>query len=271
VSTRELLLHAWTWRPVVVALVAAVIALHVAWLRLAHPARTATLVGAAAAVVLALVSPIDALARGTLFSAHMLQHMLLALVAPPLLVLALPPSRPAASGEGTEGTAARRASVSERSPWVGSWAAGVGAMWIWHAPVLCNAAATSDSVRALQSVTLLAMGTAFWWPVLGPRLDRRLSDPAAVAYLFTACAACTVLGVSIAFAPVTVCSAYGHSADPLGVLPLVRGEWGITPAVDQQLGGLLMWVPGCMAYAGAILATVARFYAAPSAKVEEAS
>jgi cytochrome c oxidase assembly factor CtaG len=53
-------------------------------------------------------------------------------------------------------------------------------------------------------------------------------------------------------------------------LPLVRG-WGLTPEVDQQLGGLLMWIPGCAAYAGAVLAIVARFYAAPHVKVQEAS
>ncbi len=68
-----------------------------------------------------------------------------------------------------------------------------------------------------------------------------------------------------------VCSAYGHAADPLGALPLVRERWGLTPAVDQQLGGLLMWVPGCTVYAGAILVLVARFYGAPHVKAEGAS
>jgi cytochrome c oxidase assembly factor CtaG len=144
---------------------------------------------------------------------------------------------------------------------------GVGAMWIWHAPLLCNAAATSDAVRAMQNLSLPALGGAFWWPILGP--GRRLPDLSSVLYLFTACAACTVLGVSITFSPVTVCAAYGHGADPLAALPLVRA-WGLTPAVDQQIGGLLMWVPGCTVYAGAILAVVGRFYAAPHTKVEAA-
>ena len=147
---------------------------------------------------------------------------------------------------------------------------GVGAMWIWHAPTLCNAAATSDAVRALQNVSLPAMGLAFWWPILGPRVDQRLPDMTAVAYLFTACAACTILGVAITFSPAVVCSAYGHASDPLGALPLVWA-WGLTPTVDQQLGGLLMWVPGCTAYAGAILAIVARFYGAPHVKMKGAA
>lgn len=257
---RDLLLHAWTWRPVVAAALGVVFAVHFVRLRLSQPWRTLALVGAGATVVLALASPIDSLARGTLFSAHMLQHMLLSLALPPLLLLALP------STHGSHHIAA----APRRAPPVATWAMGVGAMWIWHAQALCNAAATSDAVRALQNVSLPAMGLAFWWPILGPRVDQRLPDMMAIAYLFIACVACTLLGVSITFSPVVVCSAYGHAADPLGALPLVR-EWGLTPAVDQQLGGLLMWIPGCTAYAGAILAIVARFYGAPHVKVQGAS
>jgi putative membrane protein len=260
VSTLDLLLHGWTWRPAVAIILAAAFVLHFARLRLSRPWRTLALLAAGAAVVLALASPIDALARGTLFSAHMLQHMLLALVVPPLVLLALP-----ARHKSTQAMGAPR-----RAPPVATWAMGVGAMWIWHAPVLCNAAATSDTVRALQNVSLPAMGLAFWCPILGPRVDKRLPEMTAVAYLFAACVACTVLGISITFSPVQVCSAYGHAADPLGALPLMR-EWGLTPAVDQQLGGLLMWVPGCTAYAGAILAVVARFFGAPHVKVQGAS
>jgi len=249
VTARELLL-AWTWRPgLLVALAAASVIYAVR-----QPLRTwrpLAFLGACLAVVLALASPVDALARGTLFSAHMLQHMLLSLVAPPLALLAFPSS----TDEGPP----------RRTPAIATWAAGVGAMWIWHAPALCNAAATSDAVRAIQNLSLPALGAAFWWPVLGPR--RRLPDLTVVAYLFTACVACSVLGISITFSPVTVCAAYGHGADPLGALPLVRA-WGLTPAVDQQLGGLLMWVPGCTLYAAAILAAVGRFYAAPHVKAE---
>jgi cytochrome c oxidase assembly factor CtaG len=91
----------------------------------------------------------------------------------------------------------------------------------------------------------------------------------AVVYLFTACVACTILGITIALSPVEVCPAYGHAADPLGALPLVRGQWGLAPAVDQQLGGLLMWVPGCTVYAGAILAVVASYYGTPHVKIQE--
>jgi cytochrome c oxidase assembly factor CtaG len=263
-TTRQLLLDTWTWRPAIALAAAAALGAHFARFRLAHPGRTLALIGGVTALVLALNSPVAALARGTLFCAHMLQHMLLTLIVPLLALLAVPPTTEKASSGAT------RSAAANRWPWAAPWAAGVGAMWIWHAPWLCNAAATSDSVRALQTVSLLVMGGAFWWPILGPRLDQRLPDLGAIAYLFTACGACTVLGVAITFSPVEVCAAYGHSADPLGVLPLVRGTWGLTPSVDQQLGGLLMWVPGCTLYASAILALVARFYRAPHSRAPEA-
>jgi cytochrome c oxidase assembly factor CtaG len=261
VTTQQLFFDTWIWRPWVALALAAAIAFHVLRYRFASPARTAALVGAAAVVVIALMSPVAALARSTLFSAHMLQHMLLAQVVPPLVLFAMP----------RDESPVERSGPTARWPWAASWAAGVGAMWIWHAPRLCNAAATTDAVWALQVLSLPVLGAAFWWPILGPRSDRRLADPAAIAYLFTACAACTVLGVAIAFSPVEVCSAYGHSADALGARALVRGQWGLTPPVDQELGGLLMWVPGCTAYAAAILAIVARYYAAPHAQTREAS
>jgi cytochrome c oxidase assembly factor CtaG len=257
VTAGALLLHGWTFRPVMTAALALALIVHAATPRLRGPGRTAALLGAAAAVVVALMSPVDLLARGTLFSAHMLQHMLLVLAAPPLALLAIPRRR--------------RVGRRRRIPVVACWGGGVGAMWIWHAPALCSAAATSDAVRALQTSSLLAMGTAFWWPILGPWLDARLGDATSVAYLFTACGACSVLGIALAFSPGEVCTAYLHPADPLGVLPLVRDRWGLTPAVDQQLGGLLMWVPGCAVYATAILAVVARFYGASApVRTEEA-
>jgi cytochrome c oxidase assembly factor CtaG len=252
-TTGELLTGAWIWQPGAALVLVAAVALYLARFGARRPGRLVALAGAAAVAVIAVMSPVAVLARSTLFSAHMLQHMLLALVVPPLAIFALPRTTKRSEPDRRRG----------RWPWAASWLAGVGAMWRGHAPALCNAAATSDLVRGLQNLSLPALGAAFWWPILGPRRDQRLSEPGAVAYLFTACAACTVLGVAITFSPVTVCSAYGHAADPLGALPLVRGSWGLTPAVDQQLGGLLMWVPGCTAYAGAILAIIARFYGAP--------
>ncbi len=143
-------------------------------------------------------------------------------------------------------------------------------MWIWHAPALCNAAAESRPVSAVQTLSLLALGGAFWWQLLAPRESRRIAPLAAVVYLFTACTACTVMGIILTFSTVTVCRAYLHPVDGLGLLPMIYGAWGMTPARDQQVGGLIMWVPMCLVYLCAIFGQLARWYAAPADTILEA-
>jgi cytochrome c oxidase assembly factor CtaG len=209
-------------------------------------------VAAVAVLFLALASPIGVLAQGYLFSAHMLQHLLLVLVVPPLALLGLP------HGESVP------ADPTVRLPWMlryGSpWLAGVGAMWVWHERALCNAAATSTPVRWFQTASLIFLGLAFWRPIFSPRLAERFAPFSAVLYLFSACTACSVLGILLTFSPLEACSAYLHPVDRLGALPLLQDGWGLTPAADQQLGGLMMWVPACFVYGAAILAVMARYY-----------
>lgn len=246
-TTWDFIATTWRWDIVALALAAAAPIAFSRMGRVGHTwPRALALAGAVLAFVLALSSPVATLADGTLFSAHMLQHLILALVVPPLLLLAF-------------GGGSRR-----RVPAPLAWAMGVGAMWLWHIPALCNAAATSEVLQRVQHVSLLAMGTAFWWPVLGA--SRRIAPLGAVLYLFSACLACTLLGITITLSPVAVCSVYMHPRDALGILPTVRQGWGLTPERDQQLGGLLMWVPACMVYLAAILASLRRFYRAPAAE-----
>ena len=157
---------------------------------------------------------LNALADGYLFSAHMLQHILLLLIVPGLLLLSLPRSF----------SLAWRPRILSH-PLVG-WIAGVGAMWFWHWPTLCNAAVTSRSVYALQTVSLLVLGTLFWSQIIAPREEERLSPPGAVLYLFSACVTCSALGIILTFSPITVCSIYampgvtgsecGKRFDPVG-------------------------------------------------------
>jgi putative membrane protein len=201
--------------------------------------------------VLALVSPIGQLADGYLFSAHMLQHLLLVLVVPPLALLGVAPAL-RARAPGRVGRLLLRPVVA--------WGLGVGAMWLWHEQTLCNAASQSAVVHRVQELSLLVMGTAFWWPVLAPREESRLPPLSGVVYLFTACVACTLLGVLITFSPVEVCSVFAHPVDRLGVMPLVRDGWGLTVEKDQQVGGLLMWVPACLVYGVGILGVLARLF-----------
>ena len=213
--------------------------------------RSASFALAIAIFFVALASPIGVLARGTLFSAHMLQHLLLTLAVPPLLWLGLPPVERADTGREPDGMSV-----------VGSWLAGVGAMWIWHARPLCNAAATNHAVQGFQTISLLAMGLAFWRPILAQQRHHRMEALPAVGYLFAACIACSVLGAAVTLSPVVVCSAYLHPEDTLGILPLVRDGWGLSCKADQEIGGLLMWVPTCFVYTTAILATLGRYYGA---------
>jgi cytochrome c oxidase assembly factor CtaG len=139
-------------------------------------------------------------------------------------------------------------------------------MWLWHARPLCNAAVSSQLVNALQISSLFLLGTIFWRQILAPREEERMSPPGAVLYLFSACVACSILGILITFSPVSVCPIYAHpSADRFGVLNLVQSNWGVTPDKDQQIGGLLMWVPMCLVYLSAIIAQLARWFAHPVA------
>jgi cytochrome c oxidase assembly factor CtaG len=245
-----LLTTLWRFDPLAVA--AFIATATVLFARRADLGPRAMLLGSAVVVlVAALASPIGSLADGYLFSAHMLQHLLLVLVVPPLALLGWPTRRQ----EHPARTPPRR--LHPLVPWL----LGVGAMWLWHEPRLCDAASTSPVVHRVQELSLLAMGSAFWWPVLSPRAGATLSPLAGILYLFTACVACTLLGIVITFSPVEVCSVFAHPVDRLGVMPLVRDGWGLSPEKDQQVGGLLMWVPACLVYAVGIMGQLARLFA----------
>jgi putative membrane protein len=251
-TTQQFLTSEWTWNTAV--LVSSGITLAAYLWAFGSNRRIVYLLAGLAVFVLTLISPLNALAAGYLFSAHMLQHILLLLIVPALLLMSLP----------------RWVSLGSRSwlianPFVG-WIAGVGAMWLWHARPLCNAAVSSQVVNVLQISSLLLLGTIFWRQILAPREEERMSPPGAVLYLFSACVACSILGILITFSPVSVCPIYAQpAADRLGILNLFQSRWGITPDKDQQIGGLLMWVPMCLVYLTAIVAQLARWFAHPVA------
>jgi len=242
------LLFAWVWNPAALLGAAAALVIYFGchgWSR-----RAWWMLAATAIFLLALVSPLAALARNYLFCAHMLQHILLMLAVPAFVLMAFPP---------------REHLPNPRINPVVSWICGIAAMWVWHIPALCDAAASLRAVSAFQTVSLLGLGALFWWQLLSPDQSQRIPPLGGVLYLFMACTACTVLGIILTFAPVTVCKAYLHPADTLGIMPMLEGQWGLTPLRDQQIGGLIMWVPMCLAYAGAIFGQIARWYAAPAA------
>src|SRR5271156_2104242 len=127
-NTKQFLITCWTWHPVVVACCVVATVSYLAAFGM-NP-RFRYFAGAIITVFLALASPVEALANGYLFSAHMLQHILLLLIAPALLLMSLPRSL------------ALPAKLRPYAHPVAGWLAGVGAMWLWHAPALCNATST---------------------------------------------------------------------------------------------------------------------------------
>ncbi len=249
----------WTWEPSVLLGCGALLALYV-WAHRGRLTRAAWAFSAGVLVLmLALVSPIDTLGDHYLFSAHMLQHLLLVLAAAPLLITGMPASLleriiswpPAARVESTL-----------RQP-VAAWLLGVGTLWVWHIPALYNAALGDEGVHIFQHLTFLAAASAFWWPVVAPLRESRLPPLAAAGYLLSASLANALLGIYLTFTPPGLYPAYLHPSDEYGILPTIRNDWGLSAANDQQLGGLLMWVPGGLVYLSAILGVLIGWYSAP--------
>lgn len=243
------LFTAWDWNAPVVAGCLALLAGYAVLVRRDYSARAIAWVGAIALLFLALLSPLDALADHYLFFVHMAKHILFVLVVPALLLIGIPPE--------AAPPILRRVTV----PPAASWLAGIGVMAVWHIPVLFNAALASEPLHAFEHLSLLAGGTLYWWPILSPVHELRLSPvPQAAGYLFTSCLACTSMGIVLTFAPTLLYPAYAHPADVYGILATIRNQWGISPALDQQIGGLLMWVPCCFVYLAATLVMFARWY-----------
>jgi len=238
-------MNTWDWEPSVVMGCAALAIGYLALVRKRWNRAPYFLAGVLL-LLLDLVSPIDALADQYLFSAHIVQHFLLALVIPPLLLLGAPAFQLGALDKVER--------VVGQPPV--SWLLGVGTMLAWHIPGLFNAALANDGLHVFQHLSFLVTGVIFWWPILGPLQARHLPTLGAVAYLFSACVCCSLLGAFLTFTPVGLYPAYLNPPHPI--------PWGLDPQSDQQLGGMLMWVPGCFVYLAGILATVTRWYAAES-------
>ncbi len=263
-TTQELFTDTWTWNPVVLLVVASALTAYGRWTRFKLNKQTACFYTGIVLLFLILASPLTVLAHQYLFSAHMAQHMLLLLIVPPLLVLGIP-----------EKTWKHMFwSFSGSIPPLVAWGVGVGTMWFWHIPAVFNSTmqhqgiaicgsgawTVTASLHGLQTLSLLLAGAVFCWPVLSPFRSSRLAPLSGIAYLFTACMGCSLLGLSIAFSDTLLYTSYVAHIDLLNMAPLLRNQWGLTPATDQQIGGLLMWVPGCFIYASASLLLLMRWF-----------
>ena len=204
------------------------------------------------ALAVAFVSPLDALGA-ELFSAHMLQHEILMLGAAPLLVLgrplgvwlwALPAGARSRIGRGVRAPSVRVAWRWLTLP-ATAWGLHLAALWGWHIPRAFEAALVHPGMHAMQHASFLASALLFWWSVLAPRTGHAARGFAMLS-LFTTMAHTGALGALLALAPAPWYLSYVESAP----------AFGFDPVEDQQLGGLVMWVPGGIAYLAAALAVV---------------
>ena len=254
------------WRPEPLILAAVAVAA-VAWLWTArrvarvHPAhppspwRIAAFLGGLAAIVVALTSPIDAY-EGSLFSVHMLQHLILELVAAPLLVLAAPATL---ALRAASPSVRRRLLCMLHSRLVAvisfpllAWVIFAAVNWGWHFSSLYDQALENPALHDVEHLTFLAAALLFWWPVVGVDPSRwRLPYPARLFYLFLAMPQNSFLGVALMSAPAVL---YPHYLTN-------ERSWGPSPLVDQNVGGMLMWVGGDVVFLlamGLVVATWVR-------------
>jgi putative membrane protein len=195
-------------------------------------------------LALALVSPLHALG-GALFSAHMTQHELLISVAAPLLVLGRPLvafiwALPMGWRKKVGGVARTRVVGAGwrvvTAPLV-AFAIHAIALWTWHLPHLYQATLTSELVHSLQHASFLFSALLFWWTIFAAR-SGEFRRGLAVFLLFATVLQTGALGALLTFSGSLWYPAYAATTT----------AWGLTPLEDQQLGGLIMWIPGSLAY-----------------------
>jgi putative membrane protein len=201
---------------------------------------------------LSLCSPLHPLGE-VLFSAHMSQHELLMLIAAPLLVLSrplpallwgLPLEWRRTAGRFTKAAVVQRIWRSITGPFV-AWLLHAVVLWAWHAPMLFQATLTNDAVHTAQHICFLGSALLFWWSLVHGCGRRNYGW--GVLYVFTTGVHTSILGALLTFAPAVWYPAYQSTT----------AAWGLTPLEDQQIGGLIMWVPAGLVYLGAGLALFA--------------
>jgi putative membrane protein len=198
-------------------------------------------------LVIALDSPLHELGE-QLFWVHMTQHEILMLVSAPLLVLGRPliPFLWALSPSWRQRVTNLGRAKPFRAIWtsisvpVSAWLLSAVALWVWHVPWLFDQTLSNDWIHAAQHTTFLVTALIFWWPVMN-RIPS-FGYGGSLIYIFTTILHTSVLGALLTFAPRPWYSSYVITAP----------TWHLSALEDQQLGGLIMWIP-----AGTLLLIVA--------------
>jgi putative membrane protein len=195
--------------------------------------HVASFLGALLVLFLALNGPIHNLSDTYLFSAHMAQHLVLTLLFPPLLLYGTPAHvvRPLLRTRwvmalGRVVTRPVMAAALFTTPIV-----------LWHVPVFYEAALRNHGVHVVQHLVFLVTAVLMWWPVLSPVPELpRLPYPGQMLYLFLLGIPMSITGALITLSARVLYPYYADAPPPR--------VWGLPPLADQQIGGLLMWVPG---------------------------
>jgi cytochrome c oxidase assembly factor CtaG len=195
---------------------------------------------------LALVSPLDEIGDTYLFSAHMVQHLLITAVAPPLWLIGTPDwlLRPLVQPPAIKKTL----HFLTRPPV--AFLLFNGSFALWHLPVLYNLTLRNESVHVLEHLIFMATAALNWWPMLGPLPDEfpRLSNMSQILYLFANCQVMVGLGALLFF------SSGSPAYTPYFAAPRI---FGLSVVDDQMLGSLIMWIPGNLVY---VIVMSAAFY-----------
>jgi putative membrane protein len=206
--------------------------------RIAHPSRRSpsglqklSFYAGLFVIFASLNGPLHDLSDYYLFSAHMVQHLLLSLLVPPLLIggltgemlrpLVRHPAAFALARRVTRGAAA--------------FAIFNVVVAVWHIPEVYGTAMAYHPVHILQHLMFMATATLMWWPILSPLPELpRLAYPGQMLYCFLMSLPMSIIAIYITMADHVLYTAYASA-------PRV---WGIAPQMDQYIGGLIMWIPG---------------------------
>ena len=193
-----------------------------------------------------MASPLDSLGEDYLFSAHMLQHVLLGDIAPALLLLSL--SRVILRPVTRRLMRVERALGPFASPWTGI-AIWLGLMYLWHVPALYEAAVENPVVHLVEHVSFFSAGVAVWWPLVEPVPMRRpLRGLTTIAYIATAKFGLAALGLYLTWSGTVIYDYYAG-------LPRI---WGISPVDDQNAGGAIMMVEQSLTFVIALVVLFTR-------------
>lgn len=211
-------------------------------------------------LVIALLSPLEGLAKA-LLSAHMVQHILLVTIAPPLLVLGKPEVAWlwALSDRWRRGLPRMRRArsllrvLAPFSRPVPAAMLHMATLWAWHAPALFDAAVDNDTLHWLEHATFFGTALLFWRAVVKSAAGREAAAGGLVACFITLLQS-GIMSALLSFA-----------REPL-YRTTDTSVWGLTPLEDQQLAGAIMSIPMCVAYLGAGLFLAARLLAPPLAE-----